>query len=229
MKKLLLFSAAIVTLMAGASCENNVTGGTASIKSSKDSLSYAIGVSMGSQLKSWGFLDEDLNPAALNRGIKEAFSGQKTAISNQEATESMQKYVMTVIPKRNRDNSIKFLEEAQKESGAKVTPTGIVYVIVDEGDVNLKPTINDTVTVDYEGKFSDGKVFDSSYERGVPATFPLNGVIEGWKEGMQFVGKGGHIKLWIPSELAYGEYGSGPIGGNQALFFDVKVKDVTRK
>lgn len=141
----------------------------------------------------------------------------------------MQKYVMTVIPKRNRDNSIKFLEEAQKESGAKVTPTGIVYVIVDEGDVNLKPTINDTVTVDYEGKFSDGKVFDSSYERGVPATFPLNGVIEGWKEGMQFVGKGGHIKLWIPSELAYGEYGSGPIGGNQALFFDVKVKDVTRK
>ncbi len=71
-------------------------------------------------------------------------------------------------------------------------------------------------------------MFDSSIERGVPATFPLNGVIDGWKEGMQLVGEGGHIKLWIPSNLAYGEYGSGPIGSNQALFFDVTLKKVDR-
>lgn len=225
MKIKAIVSAALV-MAAATACTGRT--GSVSVKTAQDSLSYAIGVSMGSQLKAWGFLDTDIDPAVVAGGLNDAFSGGETKISAQEAGEAMQQYVMTVIPKRNRDNSIKFLEEAQKESGAQVTPSGIVYVIVDEGDINLKPTLQDTVTVDYEGKLFDGKVFDSSIERGVPATFPLNGVIDGWKEGMQLVGEGGHIKLWIPSDLAYGEYGSGPIGSNQALFFDVTLKKVNR-
>jgi len=226
MKNKAIVPAALI-MMAATACTGGKMG-SVSIKTAQDSLSYAIGVSMGSQLKSWGFLDTDINPAIVAGGLNDAFSGEQTKISAQEAGEAMQQYVMTVIPKRNRDNSIKFLEEAQKEAGAQVTPSGIVYVVVDEGDINLKPTLQDTVTVDYEGKLFDGKVFDSSIERGVPATFPLNGVIDGWKEGMQLVGEGGHIKLWIPSNLAYGEYGSGPIGSNQALFFDVTLKKVDR-
>ena len=80
--------------------------------------------------------------------------------------------------------------------------------------------------MNYEGKFMDGEVFDSSYERGVPAEFPLNGVIKGWTEGMQLVGKGGQITLWIPSDLAYGTYGSSVIGPNEALEFKVELLDV---
>ena len=226
MKITAIVSAALI-MAAATACTGGKTG-SVSIKTSKDSLSYAIGVSMGSQLKSWGFLEADIDPAVVTGGMKDAFLGDQTKISAQEAGEAMQQYLMVVIPKRNRDNSIKFLEEAQKEAGAQVTPSGIVYVIVEEGNVDLKPTLQDTVTVDYEGKLFDGKVFDSSIERGVPATYPLNGVIDGWKEGMQLVGEGGHIKLWIPSNLAYGEYGSGPIGSNQALFFDVTLKKVDR-
>ena len=94
--------------------------------------------------------------------------------------------------------------------------------------MTMKPTAEDTVKVDYEGKLKDGFVFDSSYERGESIEFPLNGVIPGWTEGLQLVGKGGQITLWIPSELGYGVRGSGPIGPNAALEFKVELHDVIR-
>jgi FKBP-type peptidyl-prolyl cis-trans isomerase len=103
-----------------------------------------------------------------------------------------------------------------------------LYRIDRKGDDSIKPTATDKVTVDYEGKTRDGQVFDSSYERGQSATFPLSGVIPGWTEGLQLVGKGGQITLWIPAELGYGVYGSGSgaIGPNDALEFKVELHDV---
>lgn len=229
MKKLISLAAvsfaAIATISA---CGNASNGVSTKIETASDSLSYAIGVSMGNQLKQWGFSTEDINPAIVAGGLNDVLTGKDTQISPQEAGETMQNYIMVTIPARNKSNSAKFLDEAKKEKGAQVTASGIVYVIENEGDANLRPLAADTVVVDYEGKLSNGEIFDSSIKRGEPATFTLNRVILGWQEGMQLIGKGGHIKLWIPSELAYGEYGSGPIGGNQALYFDVQLLDVKK-
>ena len=109
----------------------------------------------------------------------------------------------------------------------KKTESGLLYRIDRAGDESLKPRAEDVVNVDYEGKLRDGSVFDSSYERGEPTEFPLNAVIKGWTEGLQLVGKGGKITLWIPAELAYGERGAGQsIGPNEALRFDIELLNV---
>ncbi|MEG2758929.1 MAG: FKBP-type peptidyl-prolyl cis-trans isomerase, partial [Rikenellaceae bacterium] len=106
----------------------------------------------------------------------------------------------------------------------KKTESGLLYEIVETGDMAIVPTSStDTVTVNYKGTLSDGEEFDSSYERGEPAIFPLDGVIPGWTEGIKLIGKGGKIKLYIPSDLAYGN--QGPLAG-EALVFDVELLDV---
>ena len=124
--------------------------------------------------------------------------------------------------------SIEWLAKVEKEKGVKKTASGLLYKIEREGDMSAKPTsLADVVTVHYEGTTRDGKVFDSSYKRGQTIDFPLNGVIKGWGEGLQLVGKGGKIILWIPSELAYGKRGAGAaIGPNEALRFVVELIDV---
>jgi FKBP-type peptidyl-prolyl cis-trans isomerase len=128
----------------------------------------------------------------------------------------------------NAEASAKWLAEVEKQEGVQKTESGILYRIDREG-TDVKATEDtDVVLVNYEGKTSDGNVFDSSYERGEPISFPLNRVIKGWTEGMKLVKVGGQITLWIPAELAYGERGAGAdIGPNEALEFKVELLDVT--
>ena len=127
----------------------------------------------------------------------------------------------------NSKASQKWLSKIEKKDGVQKTESGLLYRIDREGDGAQATLDTDVVLVNYEGKTRDGKVFDSSYERGEPISFPLNGVIKGWTEGMKLVKAGGQITLWIPSELAYGENGAGSdIGPNEALEFKVELLEV---
>jgi FKBP-type peptidyl-prolyl cis-trans isomerase len=124
----------------------------------------------------------------------------------------------------NEEASAKWLAEVDTMEGVKKTESGILYRIDREGSEVMATEDTDVVLVNYEGKTSDGEVFDSSYERGEPISFPLNRVIKGWTEGMKLVGVGGQITLWIPSELAYGERGAGAnIPPYAALIFTVEL------
>lgn len=116
----------------------------------------------------------------------------------------------------------KFLAENGKREGVMVTDSGLQYEIVREGS-GPKPNLAHDVTVHYEGKLVDGTVFDSSYERGQPATFPLGGVVPGWKEGLRLMPVGSEFNFYIPAELGYGERGQGPIPPNSTLIFRVEL------
>jgi FKBP-type peptidyl-prolyl cis-trans isomerase len=127
----------------------------------------------------------------------------------------------------NAEASAAWLAEVEKQEGVQKTESGLLYRIDREGSAVKATEDTDVVLVNYEGKTAEGKVFDSSYERGEPISFPLDRVISGWTEGMKLVGVGGQITLWIPAELAYGERGAGQdIGPNQALEFKVELLEV---
>mgnify|MGYP002512728050 CR=1 FL=1 len=141
----------------------------------------------------------------------------------------LQRYLSVTWPVENAEKSAAWLAEVEKMPNVQKHETGLLYRIDREGDANNKPTAQSIVKVDYEGNTRDGVVFDSSYKRGEPIEFSLSSVIPGWTEGLQLVGKGGQITLWIPAELGYGVYGSGSgaIGPNDALEFKVELHDVT--
>lgn len=163
----------------------------------------------------------------VEKGINEARNGN-APMSSIEANKYLRNYFTVKIPAQNKKASEEWLAKIEKKRGVKKTASGLLYKIEKEGDMSAKPTsIEDVVKVHYEGTTRTGKVFDSSYKRNAPIDFPLNRVIKGWGEGLQLVGKGGKITLWIPSELAYGERGAGAdIGPNEALCFVVELLDV---
>mgnify|MGYP003289952401 CR=1 FL=1 len=131
------------------------------------------------------------------------------------------------LMQENTEASAAWLAEVEQMDGVQKSESGLLYRIDREGDGAQATLDTDVVLVNYEGKTADGNVFDSSYERNEPISFPLNRVIKGWTEGMKLVGVGGQITLWIPAELGYGERGAGDnIGPNQALEFKVELLEV---
>lgn len=186
-------------------------------------VSEAYGADMGSRLRKSRL---PLQTYWFVRGFTDSYSGGETVVTPDQAAMCMQTYFMVTRPAENKKASEEWLASIEKQSGVQKTESGLLYRIDREGDAAIKPKATDVVEVDYEGKFRDGEVFDSSYERGSSTEFPLNGVIKGWTEGLQLIGKGGQVTLWIPSDLAYGTYGSGMIGPNEALEFKVELLDV---
>ncbi len=163
----------------------------------------------------------------LIQGIKDYTINGGSKILSDEAGNIIMTYQLNKMPKFNKEASEAWLAKVEKQKGVKKTESGLLYRIDREGDANAKPGEQDVVKVHYEGKLRDGAIFDSSYQRSNPAEFPLHGVIKGWTEGLQLVGKGGQITLWIPSELAYGPGNAGMIGPNEALEFKVELLDIT--
>ena len=190
----------------------------------RENLSYAFGVDVGTNVKNSGL---PIQLYWLNKGMADTHEGN-AKLGEDQINEYLQNYFMVVRPQQNAEQSAAWLAKVEKKSGVKKTESGLLYKVVKAGDESVKATDDrDVVVVHYKGTTENGTVFDSSYDRGETAEFPLNHVIPAWTEGMKLVGKGGKIILWCPSELAYGPRGAGrDIGPNQALKFEVELIDV---
>lgn len=200
-----------------------------------DPASYIIGTNIASNLKSQGV---DINLDSLFAGLTDVLKGSGSKISAAQAQEIMTKFQADMQAKagakaaesgkKNIEEGKAFLEKNGKADGVKTTSSGLQYSVMKEG-AGEKPKSTDTVKVHYHGTLLDGKVFDSSVDRGEPATFPLDGVIKGWTEGLQLMPVGSKYKFVLPSELAYGERGAGgDIGPNAVLTFEVELLEIVK-
>jgi FKBP-type peptidyl-prolyl cis-trans isomerase FklB len=200
------------------------------LKTEKDKQSYAIGMDIGKNLKKQ---QVDLNPDMVSRGIKDSLSEGKTLMTEQEyfdvlttfKKEMSQKQIaqMKELSEKNKKEGEEYLAENKKKEDIVITQSGLQYKVLKKGTGKI-PKSTDTVTVNYRGTLIDGTEFDSSYRRGQPASFKVNGVIRGWTEALQLMKEGAKWQLYIPSNLAYGERGAGRnIGPNSTLIFEVEL------
>lgn len=202
-----------------------------------DKLSYALGMSMGHNFKGTGI--KTLNSADFAAGVASVYDGVKPEMTFDEAKRIVNEYFAKLEAEMqaeaakqgevNRKNGEAFLTENAKREGIKVTESGLQYEVLESGKGD-SPKASDNVEVHYTGKLIDGTVFDSSVERGVPASFGVTQVIPGWVEALQLMHEGDKWRLYIPSDLAYVPNGAGGvIGPNMTLIFDVELLRVIKK
>jgi len=220
MKKSLLCALMLSAFSLGASAADP------KIETQAQKLGYAVGIQMGVSLQREG-IEPDLD--ALYLGIRDAMEGKQPRISQDEARAALmaahdeQEKKRGSMAAKNKEAGTKFLAENAKKPGVKTTASGLQYKVISSGK-GKSPTLESTVTTHYTGKLIDGTVFDSSRERGQPATFPVKGVISGWTEALQMMKEGDHWEVFLPADLAYGERGAGQaIGPNATLVFDVEL------
>lgn len=195
-----------------------------------DKLSYAWGMAMGQQLKGMGV--EKLEFNSYVAALKAVYGEGKPEMEPEEAQKLINEYLQQLQEKMTavvREQSKKFFDENRAKEGVKETASGLQYIVEKEGE-GITPTATDEVTVHYTGRLLDGTVFDSSVNRGEPATFPLNRVIPGWTEGVQLMKEGAKYRFFIPSDLAYGPQGiPNAIPPHSTLIFDVELIKVIKK
>jgi FKBP-type peptidyl-prolyl cis-trans isomerase FklB len=206
------------------------------LKTQKDKVSYVIGLDMGNSLKK-NMVDVDTE--ILIRGLKDALSGANPLMTEQEMKETImalqkdlqakQQEQAKALAEKNKKEGETFLAENKKKRGVITMPSGLQYKILANGK-GQSPKATDTVTVNYKGTLVDGTEFDSSYKRGQPATFTVNGVIPGWTEALQLMKEGSKWQLFVPSNLAYGERGAGgAVGPNAVLIFEVELISIKKQ
>lgn len=221
----------IFFLVSQVSAEENLL-----LKNQKDKVSYIIGMEIGGNLKRQSV---EIDPEMLAKGIKDALSGAKPLLTEQEARETMTAFqkemmakhaeVMKTLGEKNKKEGEVFLAENKKKEGVTTLPSGLQYKVIKAG-TGKKPKSTDTVTVNYRGTLIDGTEFDSSYRRGEPASFGVSGVIPGWTEAMQLMQEGAKWQVVVPPNLAYGEKGAGPnIGPNATLIFEIELISIQEK
>lgn len=199
-------------------------------ESLEDRASYAIGLNLGRSLVGQGV---SVNVDLLTQGVRDAVGGSETLLTDQEMNATMQELQtkvqqeqqakFAVMAEENRTAGEAMLATNAGQDGVTTTASGLQYKVLTAGEGG-GPTVSDQVRVHYEGRLIDGNVFDSSYDRGAPVEFQLEGVIPGWVEALPLMKVGSKWRLWIPSALAYGAQGRPPqIGPNSALVFDVEL------
>jgi FKBP-type peptidyl-prolyl cis-trans isomerase FklB len=219
------------------------------LKTQKDKASYAVGLNVGRNLGAQlNQQSVDIDQAILLRGVKDALAGGKTLLTDDEVkavltqlqTEvrarqqekmKVEQEKMKVVAEENKKEGTEFLEANKTKEGVVTLPSGLQYKIVTEG-TGPKPTAGDTVSCNYRGTLLNGTEFDSSYKRGQPASFPVNGVIKGWTEALQLMPVGSKWQLFIPPDLAYGDQGPDPrsgIGPGATLIFEVELLSIKEK
>jgi FKBP-type peptidyl-prolyl cis-trans isomerase FklB len=228
MKLQLIVVLGLVLLVSQVSAEEKLI-----LKEQKDKISYSLGMNIGNNLKKQSI---EVNTGSLVSGIKDALSGSKALMTEQEVNETLtafQKEMAAqqaernkILVEKNKKEGEIFLAANKKKEGVVTLPSGLQYKVIKEG-TGETPKLTDTVTVNYSGTLIEGTEFDSSYRRGQPATFPVKGVIAGWTEALQLMKVGSKWQLFIPSNLAYGERGAGrDIGPNTTLIFDVELLSI---
>jgi len=206
------------------------------LKTQKEKASYAMGMNFGTGLRKQSI---DLDPAILARGLKDSFSNGKTLLTEDEARTVLtqlqndlrkkQQELAQQVGDANKREGMAFLAANKTKDGVVTLPSGLQYKVLQEG-TGPKPAPTDTVVCNYRGALLNNTEFDSSYKRGQPATFPVNGVIKGWTEALQLMPVGSKWQLFVPAELAYGERGAGgQIGPDATLMFEVELLSIQGK
>lgn len=202
-------------------------------ESDQEKLSYSIGVTLGQSLSQ----DiEELDVDAFTQALEDVYAGNELKMSEEEMTQALTQFQQQKLAEQqaeaqeaaeaNRAEGEKFLAENAEKEGVEVTDSGLQYKVLESGD-GATPGPKDNVRVHYEGKLLDGTVFDSSYQRGEPVEFRVDQVIEGWQEALQMMSVGDTWMIYLPSDLAYGQAGTGgPIGPNETLTFKVELLGV---
>lgn len=231
-KSFVLIALLLFTFATTACAQEPEAAAPAKPESMENRASYAIGMNMGRSMKEQEVpIDLDL----LIQGIKDGLSGGETLLTDEEMQSAMQEFQQMMMQKaqekqakqadENKAAADEFFAANKDKEGVQTTESGLQYQIITEGD-GPKPTAEDQVTVHYVGTLLDGTKFDSSIDRGQPATFPVSGVIAGWTEALQMMPVGSKWKLWIPPDLAYGPRGQGPIPPNSTLVFEVELLSI---
>ncbi len=184
-------------------------------------VSYSAGLAFGESLHRAGITNE-IEPAAFTKGVEAALAGKTVSDDDKQRLSKLNNDLMGAIGNRNHAAAKEFLAKNGKEAGVKTTASGLQYKVTEAGE-GASPSGTDEVTVQYRGRLLDGTEFDSSYKRGQPATFPLNGVIKGWTEGLQLMKPGAKFTFWIPPELGYDMNARAPIPPGALLVFDVEL------
>ena len=201
----------------------------------KQKVGYSIGMNIGGNLSQQGLKDE-VDVAAMIAGLQDGMSGSKPKMAVEEMQKAIQQLQAQLQAKaqaqmeKQSKASKDFLAKNATAPGVKTTASGLQYLVMTESKdpKAAKPKATDTVKVHYHGTMIDGTVFDSSVQRGEPATFPLDGVIPGWTEGLQLMKVGDKYKFFVPAELAYGDQGAGPIAPNSTLIFEVELLGIEK-
>jgi len=202
------------------------------IPADKHNVSYMVGMDIGQGLSQ---IKDELDMAVVIQALQATMKGEKTELSKEDSMKVRQEFMQKLQAKqaaktkeeaeKNKKEGEDFLAKNKTKKGVKATESGLQYEVIVEGK-GSKPKATDTVKVHYKGTKLDGSTFDSSYDRGQPMTFPLNGVIKGWTEGLALMPVGSKYKFYIPSGLAYGENGPPNIGPNAMLTFEVELLEI---
>lgn len=214
---------------------NAQPGANVKLESKKDSASYAIGLQIGGGMKQQNL---DINPEMLAAGLRHALLGETRLLTEEQQQAVLMAFQEEMMRKQQEDmmkkgeEAIKkgedFLNKNKTQAGVMTTPSGLQYKVIKEGK-GAKPAATSQVKVHYTGKLIDGSKFDSSVDRGEPATFGLNQVIPGWTEGLQLMTVGSKYMLYIPPALGYGQQGMPPtIGPNEVLVFEVELLEIVK-
>jgi FKBP-type peptidyl-prolyl cis-trans isomerase FklB len=189
-----------------------------------DQISYLIGLVFGGQMHNTGITPDAIVSDSVVRGIKDGLQGKQPSLAEQQQLSAYARSAGDAMVARNANAAKEFLAKNAKAKGVMTTASGLQYKILDAGDKKVPPIApTDTVTAHYRGTLIDGTEFDSSYSRGAPTPFPVNGVIKGWQEALVMMKPGAKWQLFIPPELAYGPRGQGKIPPNSLLIFDLNV------
>lgn len=231
-KKLLVVGLISSVAMVGCNKEAAKQDEVAKLETLEQKVNYIVGQNMALNLQQSGLT---LEPEAFAQGLRDVRNGAESRLTDEEKEVVMQTFQEQAMAKHEEElrklsdtnlaEGQAYLEANKAKDGVQVTDSGLQYRVITEGE-GVKPSETDTVTVHYSGKLIDGTEFDSSYARGEPVNFPVNGVIAGWTEALQLMPQGSKWELVIPSDLAYGPGGNGPIPPNAVLVFEVELLEV---
>ncbi len=200
-------------------------------KNSADSAGYALGVRIGQNLKAQGF--DAINLPNLYRAIGDVFTGKASALPEAVLDKCIGEFVQKANEQKSagaKKEGVEFLASNAKKTGVVTLASGLQYVVVKAGTDTTKPKLTDKVKCHYHGTLLNGSIFDSSMDRGEPVVFPVNGVIKGWQEALQLMTVGSKWKLYVPSDLAYGDSSPSPsIGPGSLLVFDVELISIEKE